>query len=557
MTDRETISVPRSWSVAGLESLADISYGKALSADMRSDEGEVPVIGSSGVVGCHNEALVEGPCLVVGRKGAAGAVHLVTQPSWPIDTAYFIQPAPGVDLRYLYHFLSSQELGRLDKSTAIPSLSRDDLYKVEVPVAPRAEQTRIVEKLEELLSGLDDGVAELKAAQLKLTQYRQSLLKAAVEGVLTADWRATNKPKEAGAALLQRILTERRARWEQKQLAKFVEQEKTPPKDWKAKYPQPLAPDVVGLPSLPKGWVWASVDQIGEIQLGRQRSPDKLTGTNPTKYIRAANITEQGINFSDVLEMDFDAAERARFSLKEGDVLLTEASGSPEHVGRPVIWPSVDGEYCFQNTVLRFSSPAISPQYAFRMFQAAQKLGQFQKLAGGVGINHLSAGKLSRHVVPIPSLEEQGAIVRALDEAFASIEQQEDSTRRGLRLCAAQRRNFLRAAFSGQLVPQDKNDESASILLARIRIENSVRTKSRRTHSMKKRVAVSSIGADQIREWIKGRDYFTFEELRGEVPASYQILRDSLFALLAEQSPLIEQEFVPEPGVLRFKRIRG
>ncbi|MBK8025221.1 MAG: hypothetical protein IPK19_28500 [Chloroflexi bacterium] len=109
--------------------------------------------------------------------------------------------------------------------------------------APQPEQTRIVEKLEELLSALDAGVTEpQKAAQKKLAQYRQSLLKAAMEGALTAEWRAGHQPTETGAQLLDRILTERRARWEAGQLAKFKEQGKTPPKDWQNKYPEPEPP---------------------------------------------------------------------------------------------------------------------------------------------------------------------------------------------------------------------------------------------------------------------------------------------------------------------------
>lgn len=515
-------------------------------------------ITDSGILNSAAKLIPENSVLIA-LYGSIGKAGITSRPSTTNQAiAHALPNQEAYDPRFLFHYvqLKRWELSELGTGVTQKNIYLSDIKSFEIPVAPRAEQTRIVEKLEELLSDLDAGVVELKTAQHKLVQYRQSLLKAAVEGALTAAWRAAHgQPQETGAELLKRILSERRARWEQKQLAKFAEQEKTLPKDWKAKYPQPLAPDIAGLPSLPKGWVWASVEQIGEIQLGRQRSPDKLTGSNPTKYIRAANITEQGIDFSDVLEMDFDAAERQRFSLKAGDVLLTEASGSPEHVGRPVIWPAVDGEFCFQNTVLRFSSAAIGPRYAYRMFQAAQKLGQFQKLAGGVGINHLSAGKLSRHVVPLPSLEEQDAIVRALDEAFASIEQQEDSARRGVALCVAQRRSLLAAAFSGQLVPQDANDEPASVLLERIRKEDSVRSK-KRTHSIKKRLVVNPIGANQIREWIKGRDYFTFDELRGEVPVSYQILRDLLFELLAEQSPLIEQEFAAEPGALRFKRIR-
>ncbi len=135
------------------------------------------------------------------------------------------------------------------------------------------EQARIVAKLEELLSDLDAGVAELKAAQKKLAQYRQSLLKAAVEGALTAAWRAKNKPTETGEQVLQRILTERRARWEAKQLAKFKEQGKTPPKDWQNKYPEPVQPDTTDLPEVPEGWVWASVDQLSFVVRGASPRP--------------------------------------------------------------------------------------------------------------------------------------------------------------------------------------------------------------------------------------------------------------------------------------------
>jgi type I restriction enzyme S subunit len=99
-------------------------------------------------------------------------------------------------------------------SVTVKHLSSKTIGEIGLPLPPRAEQTRIVAKLEELLSDLDTGVAELKAAQKKLAQYRQSLLKAAVEGALTAEWRAKHTPPETGAQLLERILTERRARWE-------------------------------------------------------------------------------------------------------------------------------------------------------------------------------------------------------------------------------------------------------------------------------------------------------------------------------------------------------
>lgn len=75
-----------------------------------------------------------------------------------------------------------------------------------------------------------------------------------MSGDLTAEWRQRNRPTETGAQLLERILAERRARWEAGQLAKFEAQGKTPPKDWQKKYPEPVQPDTAELPELPEGW---------------------------------------------------------------------------------------------------------------------------------------------------------------------------------------------------------------------------------------------------------------------------------------------------------------
>ena len=359
-------------------------------------------------------------------------------------------------------------------SVTVKHLSSKTIGEIELALPPRAEQARIVAKLEELLSDLDAGVAELKAAQRKLVQYRQSLLKAAVEGALTIEWRSQNTPTETGAQLLQRILAERRERWKAKQRAKFKEQGKSPPKDWEAKYTEPVQPDSAGMPGLPEGWVWASVEQLGRVQLGRQRSPSKIGKENPTPYIRAANITEGGVDMNDVLEMEFSETEKQTFALKVGDVLLTEASGSPEHVGRPAIWRKSHSLYCFQNTVLRFSPDGIGSEFAFYTFLAMQKLGVFSKLSGGVGINHLSAGKFSRLPVPLPPADEQIALIEIIEEGLLRCADQLVVNTHILKQSTAQRQNILRAAFAGQLVPQDPNDEPASALLARIRAERAV-----------------------------------------------------------------------------------
>ena len=463
-------SLPSSWIEVELNDLTVINYGKALAAGIRSAGGRIPVIGSSGKVGYHNEALVDGPCLVVGRKGAAGSVHLVPESSWPIDTAYFIQPPKDIDLVFLSYLLGTCGLGALDKSTAIPSLSRDDLYRVLVPVAPRAEQARIVAKLEELLSDLDAGVAELKAAQKKLAQYRQSLLKAAVEGALTAEWRAKHQPLETGAQLLQRILQERRARWEARQLAKFAEQGKTLPKDWQKKYPEPVQPDASGLPQLPQGWVWATIDQIAQVGTGvtplRSKSAYFNEGTIP--WVTSGALNSEAVASATELVTEL-ALKECRLELYPVGSLLVAMYGEGKTRGK-----------CSELRIPATINQAIAAivlepaAQSCKAYLKAFLLDSYEKMraqaSGGVQPN-LNLQIVKAIALPLPPCSEQAEITQLLDGQFDQISQQQIAVQVSLQQSTAQRQNILRAAFSGQLVAQDPHDEPASALLERIRAE--------------------------------------------------------------------------------------
>ena len=120
-------------------------------------------------------------------------------------------------------------------------------------------------KIEELFSDLDAGVAALERAKANLKRYRAAVLKAAVEGRLTAAWRAEHPDVEPASELLKRLLTERRKRWEQDQLAKYEAKGKKPPQGWKDKYKEPAPPDArLVARQLPPNWCWttASIDQL-------------------------------------------------------------------------------------------------------------------------------------------------------------------------------------------------------------------------------------------------------------------------------------------------------
>ena len=179
--------LPEGWGWTTVGDVVSFEYGKGLTQDKRDASGKVPVYGSNGIVGYHSAALIDKPCLVIGRKGAAGAVHKSDVPCWPIDTTYFTIPPENINLHFLYYLFLTLDFASLDRSTAIPGLNRNDAYAVNIPLPPLPEQERIVARLEELLSNLEAGVAALARVRAGVKRYKASVLKAACEGKLYGD----------------------------------------------------------------------------------------------------------------------------------------------------------------------------------------------------------------------------------------------------------------------------------------------------------------------------------------------------------------------------------
>lgn len=416
-----------------------------------------------------------------------GKVSRVTHKKYLSTLGAFIsllRAYKGIDAGFLYYQMSSEFVQRRIRqmsstTTNISNVSGAKLKTLRLSIAPAAEQTRIVAKLEELLSDLDAGVAELKAAQKKLAQYRQSLLKAAVEGELTAPWRAEqraqNKPVESGAQLLERILKERRTRWEAKQLAKFEEQGKTPPKDWQMKYPEPVKPDTSGLPELPEGWVWASVDSLlSDIETGKSFKCDE----RPPAQDEIGVVKVSAVSWGEYDEQESKTCtEESRVNpdllVKTGDFLFSRAN-TVELVGACVIAKTVRLNVMLSDKILRlvFVEDELKP---WLLFLLRSKLGrkQIESLATGnqESMKNIGQERLKSIAIPIAPKYEMKESMALVLQAFDSANQQIVLNERLLKQSTAQRQNILRSAFAGQLVPQDPNDEPASVLLERIRAE--------------------------------------------------------------------------------------
>lgn len=168
-----TNGLPTGWVSTRLGDLYNFEYGKSLIKDSRASSGKYPVYGSSGIVGMHDEFLIEGPAIVVGRKGAAGSVNYSGDNLWPIDTTYYVRDNKNLSLKFSYYLFRSLNLAKLEASTAIPGLNRNHAYDETVLLPPLPEQHRIVAKLEELFSELDKGIENLKSARAQLKVYRQ------------------------------------------------------------------------------------------------------------------------------------------------------------------------------------------------------------------------------------------------------------------------------------------------------------------------------------------------------------------------------------------------
>jgi type I restriction enzyme S subunit len=184
------------------------------------------------------------------------------------------------------------------------------------------------------------------------------------------------------------------------------------------------------------------------VQLGRQRSPQNRSDKYPTKYLRAANITEEGIDISDVLEMDFRPEERTRYDLQAGDLILSEASGSPNQVGKPALCREEHANYCFQNTVIRQRPTTSISEYLLVVYKNYYFNKVFARVAAGVGINHLSAAKFSRLVVPLPPELEQQRIVGEVHRGLALAEAFERTVAMALQRSTRLRQAVLQGAFS-------------------------------------------------------------------------------------------------------------
>jgi type I restriction enzyme S subunit len=420
---------------------------------------------------------VENGDLLVSWAASLGVYLWERGPAWLNQHIFRVEVLEQyVSKRYLFFALKHALAGLFQKThgSGMVHITKDRLESYPLLLAPRNEQERIVSKIDQLFSNIEDGERALERAQKQVERYRQSVLKAAVTGELTREWREKNKGSlESGEALLTRILKAHRAAWEKSELAKMKAKGQKPANDaWKSRYRASHEIVTDFLNALPAGWAKIRIDVAGEVQLGRQRAPQHHAGKHMRPYLRVANVFEEFIDASDVMTMNFTPYEFLNYKLENGDILLNEGQ-SKELVGRPAIFNGEVPNACFTNTLVRVQvNSGVLKEYALMVFLHYMKSGLFQKIATiTTNIAHLGAGRFAGMSFPLPSLQEQKEIVSQVESRMTANRLMTQELVRQRRRLISLRQSVLKSAFSGQLVLQDPNDEPASVLLEHIATE--------------------------------------------------------------------------------------
>lgn len=383
------------------------------------------------------EASGGGPQQPVGRVERVDRQALAENPEHPKTCTNFfrrLEITREVDSSFLTWYLKHfYQTGAIDNyqagSNNLRNLKYPEYEQLSIPLPPLNEQRRIVEKIETLFALLDQGEAALREVQTLLVRYRQSVLKAAVTGELTADWRGHGGNHN----------------WKVTTLGALAEY----------------------LTSGSRGWAEFYSDS-GDI------------------FIRAQNLKHDRLDLDDIAYVVLPSkSEGTRTRVSEGDLLITITGANVTKSA--LVEQELGTAYVSQHVALFRPTKEIDPEFLY-WFVIAEAGGrkQLETYAYGAGKPGLNLQNIREIRLSLPPLEEQREIVQRIRASISRQEAVLEEVARQLQGSFALRQSILRNAFAGRLVPQDPNDEPASELLARIRSTRKVAPKKKTTREKAK-----------------------------------------------------------------------
>ncbi len=380
---------------------------------------------------------------VVSNDGAASGELLV------------FQTRPGMlEAQYLQYLLHSKLFVNAAMSTTSgdrPRADFGDLAKFGFPLPPLAEQRRIVARIDALFAEIAEGEAALARARAGLETFRRALLKAAVTGELTREWREANRSELNGAEILLRLQAGRSNRSVGTRGSKRDISVPT------------LSSHTIELPHLPETWAWASLAQLGDFGRGKSRHRPRddarlYGGTIP--FIQTGVVANCG-DFIDNFTQTYSDFGLAQSRLWPPGTLCITIAANIAKTGILKI------AACFPDSIVGLiPDDEINPYFVHMWMQTVQK--RIEKYAPATAQKNINLEVLEQVAVPVPPPAETAEILRRVSDTLAA---QADT----LALLDAEaadaarlRQSVLKAAFEGRLVPQDPTDEPARAMLERL-----------------------------------------------------------------------------------------
>jgi type I restriction enzyme S subunit len=361
-------------------------------------------------------------------------------------------------LMYCFNYKVDEYISKAHGTAGLAHITKNKFQESYIPIPPLTEQTCIVAKIEELFTKLDAGVDSLKRVQAQLKRYRQSMLKAAVEGRLTAEWREENKNElEPADKLLEHIQNEQKAR-----LGK--------------KYKEPKPIDKIDLPALPEKWDWARIKDVStQVTVGHVGPMKNEYKDNGIPFLRSQNVRANKFDPNNLKYIDVQFHEKLKKSaLNPNDVVIVRSG----NVGVSCVIPNHLKEANCADLVIVKKPLGIIPTL-LSIYMNAVTQSRISKHKVGVALAHFNTQSVANFPIPIPPIKEQAQIVQGIEGRFSIVDSVEETIYKRIRQAQLLRQSILKRAFEGKLVPHDSNDEPASVLLERIKEEKEKAKKSK------------------------------------------------------------------------------
>lgn len=460
-------ALPEGWERGTLGTITHIRTGK-LDANAADEDGAYPFFTCADDISRINEFAFDTEAVLLAGNGGFN-VKWYQGKFNAYQRTYVIEPE-GVSGRFLYHLIRYEipEITEKNRGSTIKYLRLGDIADCNIELPPLAEQRRIVSKIESLQERSSRARRALSEVGPLLEQFRQSVLRAAFSGRLTADWRAAHRDVEPATELLSRIRTERRHRWEQSELAKYEAKGKQPPKNWQDKYKQPQPVDEANLPDLPEGWCWGVMEELCTNIVDCPHSTPKWT----EEGMLCVRTTEFRAGYLDLSKVKYVSAETfekriERLKPATGDVLYSREGGI---LGIACQIPR-DVELCLgQRMMLMRPESCINSTLVMHWLNSPFIfIDHVQSKIQGAASPHINVGEVKRFPIPIAPEQEQAVLAEAIREGLELLDSVIQLRAESESSLTQLDQSILAKAFRGELVPQDPRDEPASELLARIR----------------------------------------------------------------------------------------